>query len=166
MKNRNIFIFIFIFIAIVVVLAIAITAAKKFIQQPDKVCLFSSISGVVTWKGKPLANVEVLRTANYWNKDKYSDKTKTDVHGQFQFGPMFVHSRHISMSLNPIIFEKLIIVYKGKQYTGWDTMRGDLVLNSELGKNKPIPELGCDLSNKSSTKDIKYGGTVNGICQW
>lgn len=162
MKKRTIILF----SSALIILLVSIA----FIVKPDKnayqVCLFSAISGTVTLHGKPLPHVTITRSANYWNKDEHTDSTMTDVNGQFHFADMNVNSRHISRSMNPIIFEKLIIHYDGKEYVGWDTTRYDIQPNIELGDNKPIPKLGCELTSKATIKDNESGHPVSGICTW
>jgi len=135
-------------------------------ENAYRVCLFSAISGKVTLHGKPLSHIKITRNANYWNKDNHADETVTDTQGRFHFEPMFVQSRHISRSMNPIIFETLIIHYQGKEYVGWDTTNEDTVPNMELGNNKPIPPLSCELSQESKRKELKNGIIILGVCNW
>jgi len=152
--------------SILVVLVVAIVFKCNAKNNDYQVCLFSAISGIVTLHGKPLPNITITRSANYWNKDNHTDSTMTDADGQFHFAAMMVNSRHISQSMNPIIFEKLIIHHDGKEHIGWSTTRNDIQPNIELGRNKLIPKLSCELSNKSTIKDVKYSHPVSGICSW
>ncbi len=152
--------------SILMVLAVVIVFKGNADENAYQVCLFSAISGTVTLHGKPLSHVTITRSANYWNKDNHTDSTMTDANGHFHFAAMMVNSRHISRSMNPVIFEKLLIQTQGKEYVGWQTTRGDIQPNIELGRNKPIPELHCELSNKSSIKDVEAGHPVSGVCSW
>lgn len=155
-----------IFFSILMISVVLIAFKGKADENSYKVCLFSAISGTVTLHGKPLPHITITRSANYWNKDNHTDSTITDAKGQFHFAAMMVNSRHISQSMNPIIFERIIIHHNGEEYLGWRTTRGDIQPNIELGRNKPIPELSCELSNKSKIKDVKYSHPVSGICSW
>lgn len=151
---------------ILILLVVLIVFKGNADENAYQVCLFSAVSGTVTLHGKPLSHIKITRNANYWNKDNHTDETVTDAEGRFHFEPMMVHSRHISRSLNPIIFETLIIHYQGKEYVGWDTTRYDIQPNTELGDNKPIPKLGCELTSKATIKDNESGHPVSGICAW
>jgi len=162
MKKRAVIIFFSI-----LMISVAFIAFKgNADENAYRVCLFSAVSGTVTLHGKPLSHIKITRNANYWNKDNHADETVTDAQGRFHFEPMFVQSRHISRSMNPIIFEKLIIHHDGEEFVGWQTTRGDIQPNIELGDNKPIPALHCELANKSKIKDVKYRHPVSGICSW
>lgn len=152
--------------SILVVLVVAIVFKSNAKNNDFQVCLFSAISGTVTLHGKPLPNITITRSANYWNKDNHTDEAKTDANGRFHFESMIVQSRHISRSLNPIIFETLIIHYQGKEYMGWDTTSEETVPNMELGNNKPIPPLTCELSHESKRKELKNGSIILGVCDW
>ena len=151
--------------SILIVLAVVIVFKGNADENTNQVCLFSAVSGTVTLHGKPLSHIKITRNANYWNKDNHTDEAMTDADGRFHFEPMMTNSRHIKRSMNPIIFEKLILHHDGKDYVGWDTTRYDIQPNIELDENTPIPVLRCELSNESTIKDVKYG-TVNGICTW
>jgi hypothetical protein len=127
-----------------------------------KVCIFSEVGGVVTMAGKPVAGVEIIRTANYDDKD-YIDKTVTDALGRFHFEPMFSYSL---LKWDPTIFQKIVLRYKGKEYIGWDKTRGNYDLNGELDGNILISDLVCELDHEPTVKYQDIRGNVYGICKW
>ncbi len=127
-----------------------------------KVCLFSEVGGVVTLAGKPVAGVEIVRTAKFDDKD-FTDKTTTDVQGKFHFDPIFSTSL---LKWDPSIFQTIVMNYQGKEYRGWRLMRTNYEVNGEVDGNKPLTNLICDLSSKETHKDQEIRSPITGICKW
>lgn len=56
-------------------------------NKPDRVCLFSKISGLLTRDGAPLAYVKLVRTSDQDGQVK--EETTTDAEGVFEFPALF-----------------------------------------------------------------------------
>jgi len=147
---------------LVLILVTMVVVISMRLNDYMKICLFSEVGGVVTMAGKPVAGVEITRTASYDEKD-YTDKTTTDEHGRFHFDPIFSKSL---LKWDPSIFQTIDLYYQGKKYEGWETTRGDFDLNGELDDHKPIINLVCDLDKAPSPKDQLTRHSVFGVCKW
>jgi len=148
--------------AIVLLLSITTLVLGMGLFDFMKVCLFSEVGGVVTLAGKPVAGVELVRTAKFDDKD-YTDKTTTDAQGKFHFDPVFSTSL---LKWDPSIFQTIILHYQGKEYIGWKLMRTNYELNGELDDNKLLTNMLCELSIEPTKKDQLVRRPVNGICKW
>ena len=132
-----------------------------------KVCLFSEVSGVVTLDGKPVADVEVVRTAQMGHDNIYTDKTVTDGQGRYRFPARFTHSVYKIAPVEPVITQKITFYYQDKEYLGWFMTKRDYEVNTELGH--PL-NLTCALDSepKMRTGGPRIEGvlhyTVVGLC--
>ena len=126
-----------------------------------KVCLFSEVNGVVTLNGKPVAGVEVVRTAELGCNDKlFTDRTLTDDQGRYRFSARFTHSVCKIAPVEPIVSQKIVFLHQGKEYLGWEMTKHNYEVDGEL--RRPI-QLSCDLNTKNDRKE--FGPQIVwGIC--
>ncbi|MBI3561655.1 MAG: carboxypeptidase regulatory-like domain-containing protein [Gammaproteobacteria bacterium] len=128
-----------------------------------KVCLFSDVHGVVTLQGKPVAGAEIIRSGalNEENGKAFSDIAFTDEQGHFHFNAKFVHSLVAVIPMEPLVPQKILIRYQGREYLAWSMNKRRYVENAEL--DKPI-RLACEITNPDEVK--WFGSTyVKGICK-
>ena len=132
-----------------------------------KICLFSEVNGIVTLNRKPVAGVEVVRTAQVGHDNIYTDKTVTDEQGRYRFAARFTHSVRKIAPVEPVITQKMAFLYRDKEYLGWFMTKRDYEVNTELGH--PL-NLTCALDSESK---MRTGGprteaalhyTVVGLC--
>lgn len=158
----------------VLLLAITTEVWSMGLFDSLKVCLFSEVNGVVTNKGKPVAGVEVIQTAQINNGKLYTYTTMTDEQGRFHFDALFSHSINKVVPVQPRVPQNILFRYQGREYRGWKTSKHNYdeggEINSltarETSKDlKPIV-LKCDLSDESRIKEQEFGSNIIGICEF
>lgn len=131
------------------------------ILDTGKVCLFSKISGVVTYKGKPAANALLTRTAGL-SKDRF-DKVRTDENGYFEMPAIF--ERTITKFLPQEFVAKQVIVvnYNDQKFDIWSGVKRTPEENSEArGKNLVVS---CELTHEKNLKQVNNNPIIS-RCTW
>ena len=126
-----------------------------------KICLFSEVNGVVTLNGKPVPDVEVVRTMRMGHNNIYTDKTTTDNQGHYRFAARFTHSIRKIAPVEPLIFQRMVFVYQSKEYLGWETDKRNYQINGELDV---AINLVCELTNESRVRVGPRHRGIDGIC--
>ena len=129
-----------------------------------KQVLFSEVSGLVLQDGKPLANVEVVRSYSEVDKEG-SESVKTNKNGTFYF-PNATNTLFFEFSFFPpseiVISQEIIIKYEGKAYDAWVFAKDDYKEGSEVGKK--VINISCNLDDKPDYTKLPSGNSVFGIC--
>lgn len=127
-----------------------------------KLVMFSAVHGVVMQKGQPVEGAVVEREYLWgWNDQKFSDTTKTDAKGEFDFPELTATSIVARlMPHEPVVRQTIQIKHDGQTYKAWAYYRRNYDSNGEL-HGKPISLL-CDLD---ATPSLKSEIEVFGICE-
>lgn len=128
-----------------------------------KQCLFSEMSGVVNFEGKPATDVKLIRMVDY-DKKQY-DETVTDENGKFHFSGVFRTS--LLSGILPtefVVAQKITAVYEGKEYEVWSGTKRKPEENSE-SKGKPLI-VECNLSQPDVEFISVDGNLIFSRCKW
>ena len=134
-------------------------------NNSSKKCVFSAISGQITFDGKPAANARIKRIASKaFAREQIIDEIHTDEQGYFILPAVF--DKPVLGKFLPMEFAvpQQIIVYHGsKKYEIWDGVKRDPSENSESSGHPLI--VSCELTDPLSTVDVG-GGFVTSMCKW
>ncbi|MCP4323308.1 MAG: carboxypeptidase regulatory-like domain-containing protein [Alteromonadales bacterium] len=126
----------------------------------DKKTLFSEMTGIVNFEGKPAENVRLLRRIE--NKDY--DETITDEKGAFHFPTAYKKSSLFGFLAVEFIARQDIIAYRdGKEYEMWDAVKRVPEENSEA-RGKPLV-VTCELTSEMTLIHVNYG-SIFSLCTW
>lgn len=131
-----------------------------------KQCLFSEISGVINFAGRPAAGVKLVRMVDY-DKKQY-DETLTDENGHFHFPAIFRTS--LLTKILPSEFtvaQQIIATRDSVEYKIWSGVKRDPSENAEA-KGKPI-NVTCELEIRDEGEEnfvVVNSGYVAGLCAW
>ena len=142
-----------------------------------KVNVFTAMSGVVTFDGKPVKGIKaVLNVRVVFNNKNFTVSTETDDSGRFYFDAITTNSINTILPSAKMINQKVFFYYQGEEYLGWDMVKNNYEYNGELNDlSEPnstsniIPLiLTCDLKDKSTTRKAGTHEHValTGICRW
>ncbi len=127
----------------------------------EKPCLFSGMSGVVNYQGKPAANVRLLRRI----EDKAIDETTTDEHGYFEFSPVYQEKSLLGFLPVEFAIKQDIIAFKsGKEYGLWSAVKRSKQANSE-SRGKPLV-VSCELTLPERNYITVENGPIFSLCTW
>ena len=128
-----------------------------------KQCLFSEMTGVVSFEGKPAAGVKLVRLVEL-NKELY-DETVTDAQGNFHFPAIYQSSilRKI-LPMEFVVLQDITAHFKGKEYEVWHSVKRSPEVNTE-SKGKPLV-VECDLSQAEAEAITIDGVTIFSRCNW
>jgi len=128
-----------------------------------KQTLFSEMSGVVNFEGKPAAGVKLVRMVDY-NKEQY-DETVTDPNGHFHF-PVITRSNFIGMFLPmQFVVSQEIKAYRDDvEYFMWRAVTMDSTENYEA-RGKPLV-VTCELSLEEDIVIAVNRNVIFSRCTW
>ncbi len=131
------------------------------ITDVGKVCLFSNISGVITFDGEPVKNARLVRTVNL-SKDEV-DETTTDDMGIFEFPVLFTRTltKHLPQEFSSN--QEIVVHHKGKEYRMWSAVKRSPDENSE-SRGKPLV-VKCEL-NAEETMIKVNNSPIFSLCTW
>ena len=123
--------------------------------------MFSEVQGVVVKDGKPVGGVKVTREFKWaHNDDTQKDSVTTDASGKFRFPSVSRFSIMTSLLPHePVIKQKIVLDYEGKEYLVWRFFKRDYDENGELG-GKSI-KLECDVKREEG---FHINKDILGIC--
>ena len=128
-----------------------------------KLCMFSSVEGVVLQNGEPVAEAVVTREYE-WQDTKKSDQTVTDASGKFSFPARFEYSLlSVIIPHSPSISQDIVIEVNGKSYEAWYFHKIDYEVNGELEGKKMI--MACELSKEPELHKITDSISYSGLCE-
>ncbi|WDE02752.1 carboxypeptidase regulatory-like domain-containing protein [Thalassomonas viridans] len=133
--------------------------------------LCPEIRGRMTYKGKPITNLEVSRSLTYSDEDEEVDTTITDNDGFFSFPKAQMKSRlPASIFHEPVIRQVLVLNYQDKNYLVWHFTQKQI--KPHLAIVNILKQLDVELTNSEIYHDfenIEEPGklhTAVGICRW
>lgn len=128
-----------------------------------KQCLFSEMSGVVNFEGKPATGVKLVRMVDY-NKEQY-DETVTDESGHFHF-PAIFRSNIIGQFLPmQFVVNQKITAYKDDvEYLVWEATTMDSNANYEA-RGKALV-VSCELSLEEDIIISVNRNVIFSRCTW
>ncbi len=129
----------------------------------SKQCLFSQMTGVVSFEGKPAAGVKLVRMVNY-DKDIY-DETITDESGNFHF-PAIYRSSILSkvLPMEFVVLQEITAHFQGKAYEVWNSVKRSPEVNTESRGKALVVE--CNLSQPEVSFISVDGNLVHSRCTW
>lgn len=130
-----------------------------------KDCLFSAISGTITFNGEPAAGAHVKRVAGKAHVDgEFTDETFTDDNGYFSMPAVW--ERNLLSRVFPMEFavpQKITIDFKGEEYLIWTSVKRSREEHSE-SKGKPLV-VQCELTSEERNFDVD-GAFFATLCTW
>ena len=129
----------------------------------EKKCLFSEMTGVVNFEGKPAAGVKLVRMVDY-NKPQY-DETVTDENGNFHF-PAIYRSNIIGkfLPMQFVVNQKITAVKNDVEYLVWEATTMDSTANYEA-RGKPLV-VSCELSLEEASYIKVNRNFIYSHCKW
>ncbi len=128
-----------------------------------KQCLFSEMTGVVSFEGKPAAGVKLVRMVNY-DKNIY-DETITDESGNFHF-PAIYRSSILSkvLPMEFVVLQEITAHFQGKAYEVWNSIKRSPEVNTESRGKALVVE--CNLSWPEAKGIIVDDVAIFSRCNW
>ena len=128
-----------------------------------KQCLFSSMTGVVNFEGKPAAGVKLVRMVNY-NKDVF-DETVTDEQGNFHFPAIFRNNyAGVILPMEFVVLQEITAHVNNEEVEMWSGTKRSPEENSE-SRGKPLI-VKCDLSQPDVEGIIVNRNIIFSRCTW
>ncbi len=128
-----------------------------------KQCLFSEMTGVVSFEGKPAAGIKLVRMVDL-NKEVY-DETITDDEGNFHFPAIYQSSilRKI-LPMEFVVLQEITAHIDDKEIEMWSGTKRSPEKNTE-SKGKPLI-VECELSQPEVASIIVDGNIIHSRCTW
>ncbi|HEY7773608.1 MAG TPA: DUF6795 domain-containing protein [Marinagarivorans sp.] len=130
-----------------------------------KPCLFSPISGTITFKGEPAAGAKLTRTAGKAHTHgRLVDTAITDNQGQFEMPGVF--EKVLLAKFLPMEFvaaQEIVVEFEGNSYKVWAGVKREREVNSE-SSGRPLV-VACELTDEPKRASVG-GGFVNSVCTW
>ena len=128
-----------------------------------KQCLFSEMTGVINFEGKPVAGVKLVRMVDY-NKAQY-DETVTDEHGNFHFPAVFRHNiAGIFLPMQFVVAQEIKAYKDDVEYFMWGAASMDSTENYEA-RGKPLV-VSCELSLEEEIVIAVNNNVIVSRCTW
>lgn len=124
-----------------------------------KVCLFSSMSGTITFNGQPVANARLVRTCD--RDGPKVDETVTNENGYFKFPAMFERTITKFLPQEFVASQKIIVYYGSGKHEIWSAIKRSREENSEARDNPLIVR--CEL-NSERNSIIVGGSPIHSLC--
>ena len=126
-----------------------------------KPCLFSGMTGIVNYEGKPAANVRLLRKI----EGKDIDEAITDENGYFEFTSIFKKSSFFDFLPVEFAVQQIITAIKdGKEYPMWEGVKRHEEENAE-SRGKPLV-VNCELTLEEGNFIMVNDGIYLTLCTW
>lgn len=126
-----------------------------------KPCLFSGMTGIVNYEGKPAANVRLLRKI----EGKDIDETITDENGYFEFTPIFKKKSLFDFLPTEFAVQQIITAIRDdKEYPMWEGVKRSEEENAE-SRGKPLV-VTCELTLEEENHIGVDHGVYFTLCTW
>ena len=126
----------------------------------EKKTLFSEMTGIITYEGKPAENVRLLRKI----ENKNYDETITDENGAFYFPAAYKKASLFGFLAVEFVVKQDIIAYRdGKEYEMWNGVKRIPEDNAE-SRGKPLV-VTCELTDEEKFIMVDAGIYI-GLCTW
>ncbi|WP_019602288.1 DUF6795 domain-containing protein [Teredinibacter turnerae] len=153
---------------LIAILLIFLLLRESYAMSTNKFatdCLFSSISGVITHNGVPVAGATLKRSASKAHTSgEIVDEATTDVKGYFSMPALY--ERNVIARVLPMEFaisQKIVLTYNGNEYDMWTGVKRKREENAEANGEPLIVQ--CDLTNERKLKQVN-GNPIFSICTW
>ncbi len=130
-------------------------------KEAGKVCLFSSMSGVITLDGEPVVNARLVRTVELSSPGV--DETTTDSQGYFEFPAVFKRTITKILPQEYASNQDIMVVHDGKQYRMWSAVKRTPEENSE-SRGKPLV-VKCELNSQETMIKVN-NSPIFSLCTW
>ena len=126
-----------------------------------KPCLFSGMTGVINYEGKPAANVRLLRKV----EGKDIDETITDENGYFEFKAVYQKKSLFDFLPTEFSVQQIITAIKDdKEYPMWTGVKRQREENSE-SRGKPLV-VSCELTLEETHHISVNDSPFFTMCTW
>ena len=126
-----------------------------------KPCLFSGMTGVINYEGKPAANVRLLRKI----EGKDIDETITDANGFFEFKAVYQKKSLLNLLPTEFVIQQRIFAFKdNEEFEIWTGIKRDKEENSE-SRGKPLV-VNCELTLEERHHIRVNGSPYFTMCNW
>ena len=139
--------------------------------KKQDVFLSSEVNGVVTENGKPVVNIEVIRSLIYIDEKVHRDVVTTDSSGHFHFPQKSIRSSIPSKPFSEDrVSQQIFIDREGTKTPFWVATQRDYKEIPEF--TKKLVFLNCELTNKRVSFQFKNSNpnniehTASSICRW
>jgi hypothetical protein len=129
----------------------------------EDVCVFSSMQGMVTLNGKPVAGAKLRRVVTWKDKKGESDSTETDAEGRFEF-PAMMRTLKQMLPAQFVAHQSIYVIYNDTEYHIWEMGKTSKQENSELGH--VADNLTCELTDELEPYPEAPGGLLLTVCKW
>ncbi len=128
-----------------------------------KQCLFSEMTGVMNFEGKPAAGVKLVRMVDY-NKAQY-DETVTDQNGNFHFPAIFrTNIAGMFLPMQFVVAQEIKAYKDDIEYLVWGAATMDSTANYEA-RGKPLV-VSCELSLEEEIVIAINRNVIVSRCMW
>jgi hypothetical protein len=147
------------FALLIVIFATGVFAMS--VSDIGKVCLFSSISGVITLNGKPAAGAKLIRTAD--RDGAKTDETVTDENGYFKFPAMFERTitKHLPMEF--VASQTIVVFHDGKEHKIWSGVKRNP--NENIEARGKLLVVTCELNSEKKFVQVNNSPIIS-LCMW
>ena len=126
-----------------------------------KPCLFSGMTGVINYEGKPAANVRLFRKI----EGKDIDETITDGNGYFEFKAVYQKKSLFDFLPTEFVIQQRIFAFRdGEEYEIWTGVKTQREENSE-SRGKPLV-VSCELTLEETHHISVNNSPFFTMCTW
>jgi len=138
-------------------------APMSLFTKTREIVLASPMEGLLTYKGKPVSGVKLVRKLRWYDGDESAeDFVVTDPKGRFTL-PVVKKVLKVSGYVQFVVSQEIVALHQGEEILVWAMGKGSKIEYGELG-GKPV-NLRCELtSEKIITRD--YRTPLMTRCTW
>ena len=159
--NKNLRIY-FLFVSFLIITLYSIKGVAMSFFSATEVVLFSPMSGVITFEGKPVENAKIVVHV-YW-KDEVGEKEDfhTNEQGEFDIPQKKIRTR-IPPLAEFVVTQQISVFFSGEEYVIWSKAVMGTDEYGGLGGN-PV-NVKCELTDKR-VKQKDFHGLFSTSCTW
>lgn len=135
----------------------------SLLPSPQEVVIASPLEGILTFEGKPVADVKIERKLSWFDQsESVEDFVVTNSNGHFIL-PLVKKTLKLSNLTQFVVSQEINAIYNGKKILIWYMGKGSKIEFGELG-GEPV-NLKCELSSDEIvTRD--YKNPLITRCKW
>ena len=145
------------------VLSIYACKGEAMWPQSEKVCVFSTMEGTLTFQGKPAVGAKVVREIEWYGNKEKPDTVVTDEAGRFAFPVMNRVLRRFSLR-EFVAFQDIFVHYQGQKYEIWGMGKGEGSEYEEFGGK--LVNFRCELTDEAIGVRMENGMLGATSCVW
>ena len=130
--------------------------------QSEKVCVFSTMEGTLTFQGKPAVGAKVVREIEWYGNKEKPDTVVTDELGRFSF-PVMNRVLRRFLPREFVAFQAIFVHYQGQKYQIWEMGKGEGFEYEEFGGR--LVNFRCELTDELIGVETK-DGLLTTSCVW